>query len=118
MRKKVKKRLLSLLLCGTMVFSLCPPAAAAVEKDRQNNAGVPNMGRNESKNKAENKASSSNALEQEKMEIASSSNAVQMKNSAMLATMQLNQSEFSSAHLRHYIPGKVQFVHEKVFHFL
>lgn len=93
MRKKVKKRLLSLLLCGTMVFSLCPPAAAAVEKDRQNNAGVPNMGRNESKNKAENKASSSNALEQEKMEIASSSNAVQMKNSAMLATMQLNQSE-------------------------
>ena len=29
MRKKVKKRLLSLLLCGTMVFSLCPPAAAA-----------------------------------------------------------------------------------------
>ena len=93
MRKKVKKRLLSLLLCGAMVFSLCPPAAAAVEKDRQNNAGVPNMGRNESKNKAENKASSSNALEQEKMELASSSNAVQMKNSAMLATMQLNQSE-------------------------
>ena len=29
MRKKVKKRLLSLLLCGAMVFSLCPPAAAA-----------------------------------------------------------------------------------------
>lgn len=29
MRKKVKKRLLSLLLCGTMVFLLCPPAAAA-----------------------------------------------------------------------------------------
>ena len=31
MRKKVKKRLLSLLLCGAMVFSLCPPAAAAVK---------------------------------------------------------------------------------------
>ena len=30
MRKKVKKRLLSLLLCGTMVFSLCPPAATLV----------------------------------------------------------------------------------------
>ena len=31
MRKKVKKRLLSLLLCGAMVFSLCPSAAAAVK---------------------------------------------------------------------------------------
>lgn len=31
MRKKVKKKLLSLLLCGAMVFSLCPPAAAAVK---------------------------------------------------------------------------------------
>ena len=38
MRKRVKKRALSLLLSGAMVLSLCPPAAAAVLVDNMGNS--------------------------------------------------------------------------------